>query len=199
MSPLLRISNNDSGVRKFQKTVYNRLIGIFGDDNLRYEWDVSKESRDALNRNFYPDGELYCPRLDIAVGGFNINREIENDVRSINMAAETNIGFLSRLWNNSELRMGTFDSFMRNRNSNPRCLLAIEIENSGSSKHMIGNIANTSIIGSIGVVIPFNDEKLKLCRRIKNYIQLVTRVGKIEKVFENVLIISKEKFLRCVT
>ena len=199
MSPLQTIVANDSDVTKFQKTVHNHLMNIFGEDNLRYEWDVSRESRDALNRDFYPDRELYCPRLDIAVGDFNIDGNIEHNNRKIKETAELHRDLIYRLWKNSESQITPFEEFMLHRNKNPRCLLAIEIENSGSSKHMIGNIANVSIIGSIGVVIPFINKKLSLCRRIKNYIQYVTRVQKIEKVFQNVLIVEKEKFMRIIS
>jgi hypothetical protein len=198
MSPLKEIATNDSAVKKFQKTIYNHLTMIFGENNLRYEWDVSKESRDGLNRNLYPDRELYCPRLDIAVGDFNIDGNVEYNDRKIKEAAELHKDLIHRLWENSESQVTPFDDFMCNRNNNPRCLLAIEIENSGSSKHMIGNIANVAIIGSMGIVIPFNHKKLLLCRRIKNYIQYVTRVKKIEKVFQNVLIVEKDKFLECI-
>lgn len=67
------------------------------------------------------------------------------------------------------------------------CMLAIEIENSGSIKHMLGNITNVSILGSIGIVIPFNEKKLALCKRMKKYVTFATEVEKIKDVFKNVL------------
>lgn len=102
---------------------------------------------------------------------------------------------MKRLWRASELKVFTFDRFMENKNNNPRCMLAIEIEHSGSSKHMLGNIANVSILGAIGIVIPFNEKKLALCKRIKKYVTFATEVKKIQDIFENVLIIRKEKFI----
>jgi len=72
----------------------------------------------------------------------------------------------------------------------------IEIENSGSSKHMLGNIANVSILGSIGIIVPFNDKQLSLCMRIKEYLGFVATAKKVKAVFENVLVINKENFFR---
>ena len=60
---------------------------------------------------------------------------------------------------------------------------------------MLGNITNVSILGLIGIVVPFNPEELGKCNRIKKYINFATTVGKISKIFQNVIIINKEKFL----
>ena len=51
---------------------------------------------------------------------------------------------------------------------------------------MLGNIANASIIGSIGLVIPFNDEKLSLCKRIGKYVTFATNV----ELFSSPLIVA---------
>jgi len=59
-----------------------------------------------------------------------------------------------------------------------------------------GNIANASILGSFGIVIPFNDKKLALCQRLKRYVKFATAVKKVGPVFQNVLIIKKERFLQ---
>ncbi len=179
-------------VTTYQKTVYSRLQKFFGDGLVKKEWDVAKDGKDDFTR------ELYCPRLDVAVGPFNIEKELDFSNR-IYQTIENYTDFLAKLWQSSEQRNnapGIIDFIEMNKNKNPRCFLAIEIENSGSSKHMLGNIANTSILGSFGIVIPFNDKKLALCQRLQRYVKFATAVKKVGPVFQNVLIIKKEKFLQ---
>lgn len=177
-------------VKRYQELAYNSLSKIFGDGNVIKEWNVAKDSRDAFTR------ELYSPRLDIAIGPFNIDGNIEHNQEEIKRTAHNKRSFIETMLHYSELPAGNFSEFFANSNLNPRCFLAIEIENSGSSKHMLGNIANVSILGSIGVVIPFNSTKLFLCKRIRKYVTFATNVGKLEGVFKNMLIINKENFLR---
>lgn len=175
-------------VKGFQEYVRKSLSNIFGEDNVIKEWNVAKDSRDLFTR------ELYSPRLDIAVGPFNIYKNIEKSKTEIKRVASSKRNFIKTIFKYSELRTGTSNQLLDSRNKNPRCFLAIEIENSGSSKHMLGNIANVSILGFIGIVIPFNDKKLSLCKRIRKYVNFATSVKKLEDVFKNVLIISKENF-----
>lgn len=176
-------------VKGYQEVVFNSLKSIFGEHNVEKEWNVAKDSRDDFTREFY------CPRLDIAVGPFHIDGN--NDYSDRRMGREISLHriFINNLFDCSENPTGSFEEFVDKRNENPRCFLAVEIENSGYSKHMLGNIANVSIIGSIGIVIPFNEDKISLCKRIKKYVTFATEVEKIKDVFKNVLIIRKEKFL----
>lgn len=175
-------------IKQYQKEVFSSLKQIFGDDNVKKEWDAAKNSKDDYTR------ELYCPHLDLAVGPFNIRRNVHEDNMNISNALDASKNYMKRLWRASELKASTFDQFIENKNKNPRCMLSVEIENSGSSKHMLGNIANVSVLGSIGVVIPFNDKKSPLCKRIKKYVAFATEVEKIKDVFKNVLIINKDNF-----
>jgi len=47
-------------------------------------------------------------------------------------------------------------------------------------------------------VVPFTKEKLALCKRIRRYVDFAARVEKIKSVFENVLIVNKDDFLRTI-
>lgn len=181
-----------SSVKAYQTYVKNSLHRIMNPYEAKEEWNVAKDSQDAFTR------ELYSPRLDVAVGPFNIDGNIERNNKKIRRAANRHQSFIEQLICCSELESPSFDIFLRRRNKNPRCFLAIEIENSGSSKHMLGDIANVSIIGSIGIVIPFNEKKQSLCERIKRYVRFCSSVGKIDNVFTNVLVISKEDFHRVI-
>lgn len=177
-------------MKDYQKFASNSLKRIFGEDNVKKEWDVAKDSRDHFTR------ELYCPRLDCAVGPFNIDTNIDYNNIQIKNAADHYEDFINKLFCYSEQRDDDIAKFLNKRNKNPRCFLAIEIEKSGSSKHMLGNIANVSILGSIGVVVPFNESQLSLCKRIKEYLAFAITIKKVKEIFENVLVIDKENFLR---
>lgn len=179
-----------SKVKKYQEFVYGSMKGIFGEDMVRKEWDVAKDTKDDFTR------ELYCPRLDVAVGPFNIDRNIEYNNRQIESALQDYRGFIDKIYYLSDQSSVNIEEFLEKRNKNPRCFLAIEIENSGSSKHMVGNIANVSILGSIGIIVPFNDKQLSLCKRVKEYVAFATVVEKVNVIFENVLVIDKENFLK---
>ena len=64
---------------------------------------------------------------------------------------------------------------------------------------MLGDVANVSILGSVGIIVPFNDKKLSLCKRIKRYVDFATEVGKTNVVFKNVLILNKENFWKAIS
>jgi len=182
-----------SNVQKYQDKACNYLCNIFGQENVKKEWDVAKDSQDALTR------KLYCPRLDIAVGPFNTDGNVQNNIDRIKNIVTAKRDFIDNILQLSEPPLTDIDSFLQLKNKNPRCFLAIEIEKSGSRKHMLGDIANVSILGSIGIVVPFNDKKLNAFKRIKKYVDFAARVGKSSAVFRNVLIIKKEKFLRAIS
>jgi len=143
------------------------------------EWSISRNATDALNRN----SNRYTPRIDLAIGPFNvvqtpggIDRDILNTFNNAPKAIQQIFQGLSK-------------------NPNPRCTLAIEISFSGSSKHILGDIANASIIGLFGLVIT-NDKTDKKARRINEYINKIKMLGKApEGLFANVKIVKTDEFL----
>lgn len=66
-----------------QNEMFAQLKRLFGDDNVFKEWDVAKNSKDAYTR------ELYCPRVDFAVGRFNIDANIDYNNRLIEESENT--------------------------------------------------------------------------------------------------------------
>jgi hypothetical protein len=77
--------------------------------------------------------------------------------------------------------------------------MAIEIEASGSRKHLLGDVANASIIGAIGIIIPFDEDKLNQFIKLGNYLDFATKVGKIRAVFNNVLVVERNQFIQLVS
>ena len=180
-------------VQEYQDEVCGYLCNIFGQANVKKEWDVAKDGQDAYTR------ELYCPQLDIAIGPFNIDGNVDENNDRIKEAVDSNKDFIDNVLRLSGLSPGDVDSFLRQENKNPRCFLAIEIEKSGSRKHMVGNIVNASILGAFGIIIPFDDKALSAYRKIDAYLDFAAKVGKTREIFKNVLIINKEKFLEAIS
>jgi len=79
-------------------------------------------------------------------------------------------------------------------NYNPRYAVAIEVVFSGSSKHVLGDITNASVLGLYGFVIA-NEEMLLKAKRIFKYIQKLKQIRKISgEMYNNVKIVSTQEF-----
>jgi hypothetical protein len=96
-----------------------------------------------------------------------------------------------------------YEDFLQDRetltnlwNSISRCYLAIEIEFSGSSKHMLGSIVNASVSGSIGIVI-VKKTSLNKAIRICNYLMRLEDFGKLKmNMLRNLIIFEDDDFLK---
>jgi hypothetical protein len=172
--------------KEYQIILFEKLKRIFGESNVEKEWDAAKNSQDDFSR------KIYCPKTDIAIGPFNIDRQVEINRRRIEATLGRHETLIHRLIEASQSSTGSKEEFLTNRNKNPRCLIAIEIEGSGSRKHMLGDIANASILGLIGIIIPLTSEKLEAFKRILDYIRFATAAGKLNPSFNNILLINKE-------
>lgn len=173
-------------VTEFKEKIVTWLKEIFGRNQVKPEWDVAENSRDDLSR------DLYCPRIDIAVGPFNIHRNVVRDREIINNAYLQHRYFIDKL--NAIGDRAISDEHL---NKNPRCLLAIEVENRGSRKHRLGSIVNAAAIGKVGLLVAFTAESYNSLRKIREYLQFITDVRKVEEdISKNVIIISKDDFSR---
>ncbi|MDP8212100.1 MAG: hypothetical protein P9X22_02260 [Candidatus Zapsychrus exili] len=179
--------------KEYQKTSCHKLKQIFGNENVKQEWDVGKSSQDSLTR------EIYCPRLDIAVGPFNIDGRVEYNKQRIKDSIHRYSEFLRLIIDVSENGLHSKNNILTSLNRNPRCFLQLRLNASGSRKHMLGDIANASILGAIGIVIPLTPSKLKGFTRIMKYIEFATAVGKLKSSFKNVLLINSDKFLEVLS
>lgn len=109
--------------------------------------------------------------------------------------------FIEKLIEYNQINLGMHDGFVmpatfntiRNLNHNSRCLIAIEIENKVSRKHLIGGVVNASALGRIGVVIPWSDEKLRAFVKLVGYLQYLKNVDKNTFNTTNLLIVTKEQ------
>lgn len=160
------------------------LVRSFGNDLVIREWSVRRGATDAFR-----DALSYAPRLDIAVGPFNTSFENwGRDSAVIRDARHPIIDGLKRAV--CEQNHGGIYT-----NRNPRCVIAIEIENRTSSKHILGGITNASMLGLLGVVIGSDLRIDKVCR-IHAYACKRKEVEKAhDDLFGNVACFGVEEFL----
>lgn len=137
--------------KEAQKELKTLLSESFGKDTVIAEWRSNAGARDWLQF-----GGIYAPRPDIAVGPFNI--EEGRNIEKIESVFKKYQAFFSKLG-------------LININENPRCLIAIEIENSNKGKHMMGNLINASILGRVGIIVTLRDEFYQSATNMHNYLQ----------------------------
>ena len=177
------------------KEYTNKLLFVlkkrFPKESVLNEWSTGKKSRDDFNSKVH-----YAPRLDIAVGPFNINRRIEENNRRISGELRKNNTLIQGIFQTSHAGAKyEFNYYLEKLNINPRCFIAIEIENTGSEKHSIGGIVNASSMGKIGLVIALNESKWRLLPKLLEYFQRLKGFGKLEGDFSNVLVIRADELL----
>jgi hypothetical protein len=128
--------------KEIQAAIYEALRSSFDPALVVSEWSVRRGATDTFG-----DIGSYAPRLDVAVGPFNPTLERrEEDADTIRNFDHPLVRRLK-----AEVYRQNHGGIYRNRN--PRCLVAIEVEHSTSSKHILGGVTNASMLGLLGVVI----------------------------------------------
>jgi hypothetical protein len=164
--------------KNYQKSVFQALTKHFKE--IKVEWDVARGATDPLRH-----GATYAPRLDIAVGPFNKGVEDAVIKQRIIRSFERDPVVRKIIEKNASIRF----------NDNPRCVLAIEIEFSGSSKHILGDFTNASMMGLVGLVI-VPPSKFEKASRIYRYIEFIRVVDKAPAdLFRNLVLFKTDEFL----
>ncbi len=164
-----------AGLDQMSATDYQRVIQAilrqhFTD--VRLEWSVVTDATDPLAA----DISRYAPRVDVAIGPFNTTPGPDPRIE---------VALLPK-----GLRV-LFDG--RPANANPRCLLAIEVSYSGSSKHIMGDLLNAGALGLYGMVIG-SDRMLPKIRRILRYLEVLAQLEKLPWLFQNVVVVGTSDF-----
>jgi hypothetical protein len=151
---------------EYQQTVRVALQRHFAD--VRVEWSVVTNATDSMAR----DIARYAPRVDVAVGPFNVTPGPDDRIVAELLPHEFHARFVGRP-----------------ENPNPRCLLAIEVVFSGSSKHIMGDILNAGALGLYGIVIGTQSLMPKI-QRISAYLRRLDDLEKLPPLFRNVVLLS---------
>jgi len=178
----------------FTKKLIISLQRTFPSGDILQEWNVAKESRDDFNNQDY-----YAPRVDVAIGPFNIDRNLDRNNKLFDTQITQNSTFIKRLYSVSHLGENheyiMFNDYLRTLNRNRRCFIAIEVENTKVAKRALGDIVNASVMGKIGIIVPLGEDKYNMFIKIKKYFHYLEQVGKLGGNFRNILIIEGTKLL----
>ena len=167
--------------RTYQRQLKELLSDYFNE--VGYERTLFKDAEDVLVR----DPERYSPRLDLVIGPYNLQR-------GINWLPNYLIKEELEKFNNTHTRL-FFNKVSRLKlNPNPRYAVAIEIAFSGSSKHILGDITNASVLGLYGFVITNEKTDVK-AKRILRYLYALKAIKKVPgDMYSNVLVIRDNEF-----
>lgn len=175
-------------VKEYQLSIKNKLSGIFTELEIKNEWatDVRKL-------------ELYSPTLDIAIGPFATDNIFIEQYQALQIKYKRFIEGIIDI-HNTNLR-DTYDQYTArdfatavSANYNPRCFIAIEIENKVSRKHLVGGAINASALGRFGIFVAYNDEKFRAMKKLEGYFNFLSSVRKNTFNTNNLFILSKEQF-----
>jgi len=157
-----------------------------------------------------PYGEIYSPRIDVTVGPIARNQRM---IQTYDYIMERLSSFLqdcidqfqknlpsTTTWAHigSALNLNPFIGD-NTYNKNARCSFAIEIEYSGSRKHRLGGIVNSSSLGRVGMIIVKNDEILKSFISILEYCSLLKLADKPSLKYPNILLLEKDQLLNVLS
>lgn len=181
-------------LNQFQNEIAEKLNKIYGD--VKTEW-----------RSMTGEDALYSPRLDIAVGPFATipSVSLTSDYDKL-MESKQSKYFIEKILEHHNLNVREFDEYdigqnfkdLKELNRNSRCLMAIEIENQVSRKHLMGGAINAAALGRVGIVVPWSDEKLKAFLKLRKYLQYLFRAEKSTFQTANLLILTRDQLSEAV-
>ena len=175
---------------------------------LRLNEETLSEWRTKMDEN------IYSPRLDVAVGPFAIENGImltqeynqmmgdnEELIRSLVITHLWNIKEVSEENNAEEIENAIAQKIteLRYTNENPRCFLAIEIENEVSRKHLMGGALNAAALGRIAIAVGYTEEKHRAFLNLYRYFAFLEQVHKPTFRVNNLLVISGQQLLNALT
>ena len=167
-------------VRRLQRTIKTLLELHFG-PAVVIEWPIAKGATDLLAQA----DDRYSPRVDVAV-------------HTVGVTPGNHYTEISQYWDRRAPEALKIAFQGATQNANPRCMLAIEVVNSGSPKLILGDMTNASMMGLYGIVVPTARMETAV-KRIFEYVRAVKSVGKApEDLFENLRIIPRYEFLQLI-
>jgi hypothetical protein len=175
--------------REYQHKVKGELERIYSGEEVEVQW--------------YPfRGEgphQYCPIVDVAVGPFATERRYETRYAELLEKTRAFVQCLIEKHNQNveEPEKASFEAIAY-FNENARCLFCIEVEETGTRKHCLGDLVNASALGRIGLLIARSQKVLRIFVRQRVYLRYLADVGKNTFKTTNALVLTEEQFDECL-
>lgn len=182
-------------VSRYQKKLFIKLLANF--KGMEHEWSAF---------NTLPRKYLYAPRVDIAISPFNDNDDVPKEKKELinKLVRQKEIKrFIEQCHRHhlANLRKDLYEyanpaslEEVLESNNKPRCLIAIEIENTNSKKHIMGSVVNAASLGKIGIGIAYSEEAYRAFLRIINYFAYLFAKEKGSYNTANFLVLRVEQF-----
>lgn len=142
----------------------------------------------------------YAPVVDVAVGPFAIETTYIDEYAQLLDETRTFIESLIQRHNQNvdALEPPTLFDAIKRSNGNARCLLCIEIEESGSRKHCLGNLINASALGRIGILVARSPAMMRVFVRQRAYLRFLSEVRKNSFRTDNTLVLTEAQLDECL-
>ncbi|NII83173.1 hypothetical protein [Pedobacter sp. SG908] len=160
----------------YQNELFPKMERVFAELEVKNEWAA-----------FSGRIHQYSPRIDLAIGPFNVEGPNLNHIYDELVEDEHIRHFLLLCfkYHKENLNAQVYDEIIHpefetiiHKNKNARCFIAIEIENQNSKKHIMGSVVNAASLGRVGIGVAFNESTLRSFCRIANYLAFLKRVEK---------------------
>ena len=191
----MKVPDEDDAEQVMRLEVKSKLV--------RYFRNFPTQLKILSNEQLGFERGIYSPKLDIAIGP--IAKGVTSYVDEYDEVVEYSRDFLTealelslRNTNGCGLELArVYQDFLRDRaqNKNARCSIAIEIENSGSEKHTLGDVVNACSLGRVAFLVGYENSYLPMFIRILKYLQYLRDVEKPTYFYGNAILLEKDQFL----
>jgi len=160
------------------------------------------------------EANIYSPRIDVAVGPFAIANGVQLTdqydqifdaanalIQRLALIHLKNLNYITADSTNDEIEqlIGEKMHRLKYTNYNPRCFLAVEIENEVTRKHLMGGALNACALGRIAIAIGYSEEKHRAFLNLYRYFRFLQQVEKPTFNTNNLLVISRQQFIDVLT
>ena len=175
--------------REYQHKIKGELKRIYREQEVAVQWYP-----------FRGDGRRqYCPIVDVAVGPFATERRYEARYAQLLEGTRAFVELLIEKHNrNVEDSEKTSFEAIAYFNENARCLFCIEVEETGISKHCLGDLVNASALGRIGLLVARSQKVLRIFVRQRVYLRFLADVGKNTFKTNNALVLTEQQLDECL-
>lgn len=175
--------------REYQHKIKGQLKRIYREQEVAVQWYP-----------FRGDGRRqYCPIVDVAVGPFATERRYEARYAQLLEGTRAFVELLIEKHNrNVEDSEKTSFEAIAYFNENARCLFCIEVEETGTRKHCLGDLVNASALGRIGLLVARSQKVLRIFVRQRVYLRFLADVGKNTFKTNNALVLTEQQLDDCL-